>query len=57
MYSSYCCIALGLLTTVAALPAFGKNRLMFARESASGLNWCAFMFLNAKESEDAPRHH
>ncbi len=40
MYSTYNCIALGLLSTVAALPAFGKNRLMFYREAASGLNRC-----------------
>lgn len=40
MYSTYNCIALGLLSTVAALPAFGKNRLMFNREAASGLNRC-----------------
>ena len=38
MYSTYNCIALGLLSTVAALPAFGRSRLMFYREAASGLN-------------------
>ena len=38
MYCSYTCIALGLLTAVAALPAFGAVRHMFYRESASGLN-------------------
>jgi hypothetical protein len=38
MYSSYTCIALGLLTAVAALPAFGAARHMFYREAASGLN-------------------
>lgn len=40
MYSTYSCIALGLLSTVAALPAFGRSRLMFYREAASGLNRC-----------------
>ena len=38
MYSCYTCIALGLLTAVAALPAFGAARHMFYREAASGLN-------------------
>lgn len=41
MYSSYNNIALGLMSTVASLSAFGSTREMFSREAASGLKKCA----------------
>jgi hypothetical protein len=40
MYSTYNNVALGLMSTVAGLNAFGRTREMFYREAASGLNRC-----------------
>jgi hypothetical protein len=35
---TYSVVALGLMSTVGALPTFGRDRVVFFRESASGLN-------------------
>lgn len=39
---TYSVVALGLLSTVGALSTFGKDRVVFFRESASGLNRLAY---------------